>query len=90
MKTCHLAGTWKVLPKIPADTLFYPKYSFIMYPIFAIWARNLQKNCESDKAVFWNIVKSPSHYKKGSRIVRILLCLKYDLQPELGSELPSR
>ena len=27
---------------------------------------------------------------KGSRIVRILLCLKYDLQPELGSELPSR
>ena len=27
---------------------------------------------------------------KGSRIVRILLCLKYDLQPELGSGLPSR
>ena len=27
---------------------------------------------------------------KGSRIARILLCLKYDLQPELGSGLPSR
>ena len=27
---------------------------------------------------------------KGSRIVRILLCLKYDLQPELGSGLLSR
>ena len=27
---------------------------------------------------------------KGSRIVRILLCLKYDLQPELGSGLPGR
>ena len=26
----------------------------------------------------------------GSRIVRILLCLKHDLQPELGSGLPSR
>ena len=25
----------------------------------------------------------------GSRIVRILFCLKYDLQPELGSGLPS-
>ena len=27
---------------------------------------------------------------KGSRIVRILLCLKYDMQPELGSGLPGR
>ena len=27
---------------------------------------------------------------KGRRIVRILLCLKYDLKPELGSGLPGR
>ena len=27
---------------------------------------------------------------KGSRIARILLCLKHDLQPELGSGFPGR